>query len=256
MYSRVFLQILDSSLAENWQTRHVFEDLLKLANIDGVVDMTRQSISRRLNMPSEIVDAAITALENSDPHSRDPEHDGKRIIRLDGHRDWGWRILNFQKYERIRVSNDMREFNARRMANYREKKKPEAPVLSPPQLQSQFQLKPKIQSVAHTAPTCRLHDVVFPEELNTDAFKKVWGEWEQHRTEIKKKLTPLAVTKQLNKFAAWGHDKAIQAIETAIENGWQGVFEPTENRNGKSTTTGHRSIVENEASARRNAATY
>lgn len=123
LYARIFLQILDSSLAEDYQTRHIFEDLLKLVNQDGVVDMTHQAIARRTNIPLEIVKSSILKLESPDPHSRDQEHEGRRIIRLDEHRDWGWRILNWQKYEMIRANNDMREWNAIRMANYRSKKK-------------------------------------------------------------------------------------------------------------------------------------
>lgn len=123
LYARIFLQILDSSLAEDYQTRHVFEDLLKLCNQDGVVDMTREAISRRTNIPLEIVNRAIEKLEGPDPHSRDPEDSGRRLVRLDDHRDWGWRIVNHQKYESIRVNNDMREWNATRMAHYRSNKK-------------------------------------------------------------------------------------------------------------------------------------
>ena len=80
----------------------MFEDLLKLANEDGVVDMTRQAISRRTNVPLEIVTASISYLEAPDPGSRDKEEDGRRLVRLDDHRDWGWRIVNFLKYDSIR----------------------------------------------------------------------------------------------------------------------------------------------------------
>ena len=151
MYSRVFVQILDSSLADNFQTRHVFEDFLKLCNRDGVVDMTRQAIARRINAPLEIVTAAIAELEAKDPQSRDPEHHGRRLIRLDDHRAWGWRILNWHKYEAIRFGNDMREWNAAKMRNYRAKK--EAP-LTPKKEEVQPLPHPYPQGVPHNEPTC------------------------------------------------------------------------------------------------------
>ena len=106
LYARIFLQILDSSIAEDFTTRHVFEDFLKLSE-DGVVDMTRQSLSRRLNIPIETLNQSISKLENSDPNSRDVEFQGRRIERLDEHRDWGWRILNWEKYEKIRTRADV-----------------------------------------------------------------------------------------------------------------------------------------------------
>lgn len=122
LYARVFLQILDSSLAEDCRVRHVFEDLLKLANQDGVVDMTHEAIARRTNENLEIVRHAIIQLEKPDPKSRDPGDDGRRIVRLDGHRDWGWRIVNWLRYDKIRTNTEHREAKARSMRNYRANK--------------------------------------------------------------------------------------------------------------------------------------
>lgn len=108
LYARVFVQILDSSIAEDFTVRHVFEDLLKLCDHKtGIVDMTRQALARRLNVPPEILDDAISKLEAPDPNSRDEEYEGRRIERLDEHRDWGWKILNWTKYESVRTKADV-----------------------------------------------------------------------------------------------------------------------------------------------------
>ena len=37
---------------------------------------------------------------------------------------------------------------------------------------------------------------------------------------------PMAAKRQLTRLAGWGEAKAVLAIETAIERGWQGLFEP------------------------------
>lgn len=108
LYSRVFLQILDSSIAEDFNVRHIFEDFLKLCDFKtGVVDMTRQALCRRLNVPSELLNSVIEKLEKPDPNSRDMEYEGRRIARLDEHRDWGWRILNWSKYDALRTRADV-----------------------------------------------------------------------------------------------------------------------------------------------------
>lgn len=121
MYSRVFLQILDSSIAEDFTTRHIFEDLLKLADHKtGVVDMTREAISRRLNVPLDVLNASIDKLESPDKRSRDPEHDGRRLGRLDSHRDWGWLILNWSKYQQIKCKADAAMRVQRHRASQRE----------------------------------------------------------------------------------------------------------------------------------------
>lgn len=67
-----------------------------------------------------------------------------------------------------------------------------------------------------------------PPELNTPEFSEVWAEWQQHRREIKKPLTPTSVTQQFRQLAAWGVPRAVAAIRHTIAKGWQGIREPDE----------------------------
>lgn len=62
--------------------------------------------------------------------------------------------------------------------------------------------------------------------LNTPAFVAAWGDYEQHRREKGKKLTPLAARNQLKALDAMGEARAIAAIHHSIGNGWTGIFEP------------------------------
>lgn len=98
-YVKVWLKVLDSSIAEDYRARHVFEDLLKLADWrTGEVDMTRQAIARRLAMPLSELNEQLQKLEAPDPRSRHQAEDGRRLVRLDDRRDWGWRIVNWERY--------------------------------------------------------------------------------------------------------------------------------------------------------------
>ena len=128
MFAKVFAQIFDSSIAEEWQVRIVFEDMLKLCDCNGVVDMTHESISRRTNVPIEIVRAGITKLEAEDPKSRNPEYKGQRIIRLDDHRDWGWFIVNYAHYRNLASEEQKREKTLARVHKHRGKSINNAPV--------------------------------------------------------------------------------------------------------------------------------
>lgn len=110
-------------MAEDYQTRHVFEDLLKLCDINGVVDMTHEAIARRTNVPLEIVKRGIAELEKADSRSRNPDADGRRIIRLDEHRDWGWLICNYKHYREIASDEQRREKTLARVRRHREKNK-------------------------------------------------------------------------------------------------------------------------------------
>ena len=136
MYNRVFLQILDSSLADNWQTRHVFEDLLKLADRNGVVDMTQEAIARRTNVPVKIVRSALLDLCKPDPRSRNPKEHGKRLVKLDDHRDWGWQIVNYVEYRDVKDKDELRAKAAERQRLHREQQgvQPTAEPESPPEV--------------------------------------------------------------------------------------------------------------------------
>lgn len=101
MYAKIFSQIFDSSIAENYEVRHVFEDLLKLCDRDGVVDMTMEAIARRTNVPLEKVRHGIEELMKPDANSRSKEQEGRRLILVDSRRNWGWIIVNYQHYRDI-----------------------------------------------------------------------------------------------------------------------------------------------------------
>lgn len=121
MFAKVFAQIFDSSIAEDWQVRHVFEDLLKLADLTGVVDMTKEAIARRTNVPIDIVSRAIDDLQKPDPHSRSREHEGRRLIPLDRERGWGWTIVNYKYYRNLASEEQKRAGARERINRYREK---------------------------------------------------------------------------------------------------------------------------------------
>jgi hypothetical protein len=121
MFAKVFEQIFDSSIAEDWQVRHVFEDLLKMADINGVVDKTIEAVARRTNIPIEIVQRAIGELEKPDPESRIKDHEGRRIMRLDDHRSWGWFIVNYKHYRDLSSKEQQREATLARVTAFRNK---------------------------------------------------------------------------------------------------------------------------------------
>lgn len=121
MYAKLFTQIFDSSIADNWKHRHVFEDILKLADQEGIVDMTPEAIAARTRMPIEMVKAGIAHLESPDPRSRTKDQEGRRLVRLDPEREWGWLIVNYTKYREIKKQTDRKAYMADYMRKYRQK---------------------------------------------------------------------------------------------------------------------------------------
>lgn len=123
MFAKVFSQIFDSSIAQNYEVRHVFEDLLKLADKTGVVDMTIEAVARRTNVPLEKVQFAISELMKADLESRSHLHDGRRLLPLDSHRSWGWIITNYEHYRAIQDAETLRTNWRDAKAKQRGKKK-------------------------------------------------------------------------------------------------------------------------------------
>jgi hypothetical protein len=121
MFAKVFDQIFNSSIAEDYSVRHVFMDLLVLADKDGVVDMTPEAICRRTNVPLEIIKNALEKLTSPDDRSRSHHEDGKRLILVDSHRDWGWQIVNYTHYRNVVDDESRRAYFRDRQREYRSK---------------------------------------------------------------------------------------------------------------------------------------
>lgn len=120
MYAKVFAQIFDSSIADDYQLRHFFMDLLVLADLNGVVDMTQSAIAARTRMPLESVRELLVKLESPDPESRTTTAQGARIAKLDEHRSWGWVIINYDKFRKTASEEQRREKTKARTKKWRD----------------------------------------------------------------------------------------------------------------------------------------
>jgi hypothetical protein len=49
-------------------------------------------------LPLDVVEKGLAVLEQPDRRSRRAIEHGRRIVRIDSHRDWGWRIVNYGHY--------------------------------------------------------------------------------------------------------------------------------------------------------------
>jgi hypothetical protein len=114
--------------------------------------MTPEAIAARCGYPLEIVVRGIAELEKPDPRSRTPDEDGRRIIPLEAERNWGWKITNYEKYEKIRSAEERREYFRLKKQEQRAKvKELSTPVHTvhqgpPPNLNPQTQPKRTLRS--------------------------------------------------------------------------------------------------------------
>lgn len=116
MYCKIFKTIFDGSLYGNFDATVTFMALIILAERGGIVDMTPRAIAAKCGYPIDIIERGLAELELPDPQSRTQDDEGRRIVRIDEHRTWGWRITNFETYHRMRTTEDRQEYFAARYA--------------------------------------------------------------------------------------------------------------------------------------------
>ncbi len=121
MYGKIFESMYDGTIAVNWKGLITLQQMIVLCDSDGIIDMTPPALSRRTNIPLEIIEEGIAFLEKPDAYSRSPSEEGRRIVRLDESRIWGWRIVNHKYYRDLASREDKREKATNRQRRHRAK---------------------------------------------------------------------------------------------------------------------------------------
>lgn len=194
------------------------QQLIVLAGPDGIVDMTTESIARRTTIPLHIIRKGLEFLAQPDPYTRTPGEDGRRIVLLDEHRPWGWRLVNHGKYMRLRNMEQKREADRTRI-NEKRIQNNDVAIVS--------QVSP---NVAHTDTDTDVNKdkrttsaVALPDWVPQDA----WEAWLEVRKKNRAPNTPRALrlaVAELARLKAAGND--VQAVlEQSTLRGWRGVFE-------------------------------
>ena len=122
LFGKIFTSLWEGTLLGKSDEQLVFVYLLSHADAEGMVEAYRPLISIQTGLSPERVDAALAGLEGPDPKSRTPDMEGRRIVRLEEHRDWAWAIVNYAKYRGIKNAETLREKGRARMRRYRERR--------------------------------------------------------------------------------------------------------------------------------------
>ncbi len=209
MFAKVFGQIFDSSIAEDYNCRRMFMDLLVLADSDGVVDMTPEAIARRINVPYTEVIKYIAELSQPDPASRSKMHEGRRIIPLDAERGWGWQIVNYRHYRTIRDEEARRSY-------FRDQKRKQRKRAKKNVKDNSVDNGGRCQIVPSASASASASSSAFPK-----GFEEEWKNFVEHR---KAKKAPMTARAQelIRETLAERPAEAIEALRTAIVRNWTG----------------------------------
>lgn len=211
MYAKIFTSIYQGTLRGDTHGLVVFTNLLAHADSNGWVDIHPKAIAEETGLSVDQVRAAIHGLESPDPESRSPEEEGRRIVRLDEHRDWGWRIVNHGKYRAIRNEEDRREQNRLAQQRWREKNKPS---VSKPKRDKpiQKQIQKQIQEDQKTAPEGDLLEGIDP---------RIARDFRALRTKLRAPITETAMA-GIAREAGRAGMSVQEALATCCERGWRG----------------------------------
>ena len=97
-------QLLDSSVWEEKPiVRVLWVTLLLVASEPGrrgTVDITLRSLAGRACLSPEETTEAMAVLTAEDPSSRTKHAGGRRVELIDPARDWGWRLVNWESFQK------------------------------------------------------------------------------------------------------------------------------------------------------------
>lgn len=125
-YTKLFQTLVTSSIwSEEDKTRIVWITMLSLVNRDGIVEASLPGLAAVSRVSLEDCDKAIKLLAEPDKYSRSTEHEGRRIEQVEG----GWVILNHAKYRNKMNLDERREYNRKKVAEYRAKIKRQGVVV-------------------------------------------------------------------------------------------------------------------------------
>jgi len=207
----------------------VFTNLLAHSDAHGIADIHPRAISEEVGLTLDETRDALLYLEKKDPESRSPEMDGCRIVRMDGHREWGWQVVNYAKYRAIRNEDDRKEQG--RLSQQRWRDRNADSKQSKPSVSGRKQPKQKQEVEAEAEAEAKAEvEASKPKSKGADApdwMPPEWIEFEQHRKEKRQSLTPTARKRLIQKLDRWrGEGKDLAAIiRNSLDNGYTGLFE-------------------------------
>ena len=123
MYAKVYASLWQGTMYGKPHEQLVFVYLLAHSDRHGVVDIHPEIICACTGLDIATVTRCLAYLEAADFKSRSDDLQGQRIVRLDGHREWGWRIVNHAKYRDMRDAGDRREQIRQAQATQRDKRR-------------------------------------------------------------------------------------------------------------------------------------
>ena len=115
MYGKIFESIYEGSLYGQFEAIVTFQAMIVLADEEGVIDISPQALSGKTSIPIAVINKGLKVLQQSDPLSRSPDHNGKRIMLINEEREFGWQIVNYMYYRNLASRSEKRGADRNRL---------------------------------------------------------------------------------------------------------------------------------------------
>lgn len=120
-FAKIYGSIFTGSLRGRSDELLVFVNILTHTTHEGVCDIHPNTIVDETGLSRTRVTRAIEVLSSPDKDSRSPDCEGRRIVLLSEHRNWGWRVVNHDFYRNLSKDDKYREKTKERVRNHRER---------------------------------------------------------------------------------------------------------------------------------------
>jgi hypothetical protein len=231
MYGKIFASMYEGSMVGAGPVVFaVWGYCIARAEQDGTVLLNPVLLAPIIGTSVVEIETAINYLTSPDEHSKNPQHEGRRLINQTGYLYF---VVSHEIYQGIKNGQDRRDYMREYMRRKRETNDSKEPVNKLTELT-------KVNPISISISKMLKREVKEGENLpfESEAFAAAWVEWKKFRSEIRKGLKPTTVKKQLAFLARLGEEKAIKSMGTSIRNGWQGLFEPEDKaESGHATKT-------------------
>lgn len=122
-YTPVFDTVFEGSLCGRYPDTAAWMFFLALADWKGEVDKTPEFIATITGMPLAELRSCIERFMQPDLRSRSQAEEGRKLVAIDPHRDWGWRVVNIAFYRKKASGQNQIEDgrNADKVKRYRDR---------------------------------------------------------------------------------------------------------------------------------------
>jgi len=252
MYGKIFESLYEGSMVGAGPTVFaVWGYCIAKADREGIVILNPALLAPIIGTSRVDIERAIEYLERPDPNSKNPEHEGRRLLKMSG---FAYFVVSHAIYRGMNNGEDRREY----MREYMRKRRGEEAVNSLQSLQKLTKVNPVSVSVSASGSVSEedgvqgkgkpaaepikapiKQEAAIPECLaNVEGFAEAFEAWVEFRAAKRAKATERVKATILKRLSE-RPEQAVAALDTCMAAGWTDVrWDWVDNRNRATVHTG------------------